>query len=183
MHYLFTPGARRALASASAWSGRKDRDELEASAVLLGLLAEGECRAAAMLAGTGIDASAVRKRWPDLTPCAAPAADASVPFSPDVELSLQVAAERLAEYPQPLELATEHVLLGLVAAEHQASAWLRQEGLDPAALEAEIHRLYGHHPGPLPLDLPQEQSDSLSRRERAGVRGERGRIWSRGAPP
>ncbi len=40
--------------------------------------------------------------------------------------------------------------------------WLRSQGLDPAELEQEIHRVYGHQPGPLPMDaFPPEQGDSL----------------------
>jgi thiamine-phosphate pyrophosphorylase len=41
-------------------------------------------------------------------------------------------------------LATEHLLLGLAAADHEVSVWLRQRGLDPQALDAEIHKLYGY---------------------------------------
>ena len=67
----------------------------------------------------------------------------SLRLSDEVELSLELARQRLADLPQPLELATEHILLGLAAADHEVAAWLRQQGLDPDALEAEIHRLYG----------------------------------------
>ena len=55
--------------------------------------------------------------------------------------------QRLAVLPQPLELATEHILLGLAAADHEVSVWLRQRGLDPDALEAEIRKLYGYQRG------------------------------------
>ena len=65
------------------------------------------------------------------------------PFSAEVELSLRLAADRLNGLPQPLELATEHLLLGLAAADHEVAVWLRQRGVDPDRLEAEIRRLYG----------------------------------------
>ncbi len=158
MKYSFTLGAQRALASAAGWADRGERNELAAPALLLGLLAEPECRAAAMLARHQIDAQRVRDRWPELIPCEP---EPSPAFSFDVEFSLRVAIERLAEYPQPLELATEHVLLGLAAADHELSLWLGQQGVDPDALEAEIHKLYGHCPGPLPLEnLPLEQPET-----------------------
>ena len=155
MQYEFTPAAQRALTCAAGWTSGEDCDALEAPALLLGLLAESECRAAIMLARHGVDAAAVRRRWAELTPCTAPTGGISLPpkrFSAEVEFSLQTACQRLAEYPRPLVLATEHVLLGLVTAEHEPSAWLRQQGLDPEKLEAEIHRLYGYRPGPLPME-------------------------------
>ena len=62
----FTAGARRALAEAAQWSRVAARDELDAAAILLGLAAESECRAAAMLAQRGITAEAIRRHWPDL---------------------------------------------------------------------------------------------------------------------
>jgi thiamine-phosphate pyrophosphorylase len=154
MHYQFTPAAQRALHTAAGWTSRKGLDELETPALLLGLLGETECRAAMMLADRGVDAAAVRRRWPELMPretSGVSTSPASEHLSADVELSLQAACERLADYPRPLEMATEHLLLGLVAADHKVSAWLREHGLEADALEAEIHSLRGHQPGPLPL--------------------------------
>jgi thiamine-phosphate pyrophosphorylase len=154
MQYQFTPAAQRALRTAAGWTSRESFDELEAPGLLLGLLAESECRAAITLAAHRIDAAAVRRRWPGLAHRAAPSGGTSAPrqaLSADVELSIQAACERLAEYPPPLELATEHLLLGLIAADHEVSNWLREQGLEADSLEAEIHKLYGHRPGPLPM--------------------------------
>ena len=166
----FTPATERALAEAAHWSRPADCDELQAPALLLGLLSESECRAALMLARRGIDAAAVRRRWPDLvrSPSGGPVAGepgcggstvagpraTSRRFSADLDASLAAACERLVDYPRPLVLATELLLLGLAAAEHEVAAWLREQGVDPAALEQEIHRLAGHRPGPLPWDEP-----------------------------
>ena len=63
MDYCFTPGAQRALDHGAEWAGCEDSGELEGSALLMGLLAEPECRAALMLAAREIDAAAVRRRW------------------------------------------------------------------------------------------------------------------------
>jgi thiamine-phosphate pyrophosphorylase len=131
---------------ASAWTTRADCSELTAPALLLGLLAEPECRAATMLARCQIDTAAVCVRWPEVV-CGGPTCGETprpLPLSADVQVSLQLACGRLADFPQPLELATEHLLLGLAAADHEVSVWLRQRGLDPQALEAEIHKLYGY---------------------------------------
>ena len=43
-----------------------------------------------------------------------------------------------------MALATEHLLLGLAAAEDDVGRWLRQQGLSPEAVEAEIQHVYGH---------------------------------------
>ena len=67
MQYQFTPAAERALSYAYRCSRRNDCDELEAEALLLGLLAQPECRAAAMLTKLAIDIPAVRRRWPELS--------------------------------------------------------------------------------------------------------------------
>ena len=127
---------------------RPSEDELQPEALLVGLLAEPECRAAEMLARLAVDLPGVRRQWPKL------AADTALPggngrqspLSLDVQYSLRLASERLRFLPKPVELATEHVLLGLAAADHGVSAWLREQGLDPHALESEIRSLYGYPP-------------------------------------
>jgi thiamine-phosphate pyrophosphorylase len=168
MRHQFTAGAHRAILQAAAWSDRDEPYELNGPAVLLGLLAEQECRAAAVLAQHAVDADAVRRRWPQLRRIEPPTphrngptgpdepfgdAPPSIPrLSADVEASLAAVDRRLHECPRPLMLATEHLLLGLAAAEHDAARWLREQGIDPDQLEAEILGRYGHRPGPLPLD-------------------------------
>ena len=166
MQYQFTPGAGRALAAAAKWTAREDCDELTAPALLLGLLAEPQCRAAIILARHGIDISAVRRRWGELTPCKAktPSSGEQIPperFSADLEFSLQTACRQLAEYPRPPVLAPEHLLLGLAAAGHEVSAWLREQGLEPDALGAEIRSGWlaadGHRSAALVGEAPEEQ--------------------------
>jgi len=169
--YEFTAGAGRALDGAAGWTSREGSDELTAPALLLGLLAESECRAAIMLARHGIDLAAVRRRWPGLTASRTPSGGGDAAKkrpSAELELCLQAACQRLAEYPGPLVLATEHLLLGLAVAEHDVSAWLRQQGLDPEQLEAEIHQVYGHHPAPLPAaDCAEEKTENARDQQRA----------------
>lgn len=152
MAYQFTPGAQRALAAAAGWASRNDCDDLQPPELLLGLLDEAECRAAAMLAAHGIDAAAVRGRWPELRRYDAGDRAREAGFSWPVEMALAEAARRLGDYPPPLVLATEHLLLGLVASRHELSEWLAERGFSADALEAEIHKLAGHDASPLPLD-------------------------------
>ena len=147
--------------------------------MLLGLLGESECRAAMILARHGIDAAAVCRRWPALVRSEArfpawrgldavrrPASEGGVAverFSAGVEVALAAAKRRLFDYPRPLMLATEHVLLGLADADDEVAVWLRQQGLDPDAIEAEIHEHYGHVREPLsgqigpPVDFPADE--------------------------
>ncbi|MBU4400260.1 MAG: thiamine phosphate synthase, partial [Planctomycetes bacterium] len=145
MRFIFTAAAERALDNASGWSLGSARGELEAESLLLGLLSEPECRAAAMLTRVGVDISVVRKQWTALV-YNGPSEEGCVRrklFSSDLVCSFQLASERLACLPQPLELATEHILLGLTAADHDVSVWLRRQGLDPDSLAAEIQNLHG----------------------------------------
>ena len=151
MRSTFTPGAERAMAAAAGWISSDESDELGLPEILLGLLAEPECRAALVLARHQVDAESVRRRYPALREFATDA-------TPDRHDSrawhhcLQTVEDLLIEYPRPLELATEHLLLGLVAAESDVSGWLAEQGLCADLLEAEVHRLAGFQPGPLPLE-------------------------------
>ena len=161
MRFTFTAAAERALTFASGWCSRTEREELETGSLLVGLLSEPECRAAIMLAMHGVDIPAVCQQWPVLerseqTPprCNGgelPANDTPHGgvsqrrvLSPDVEDSIQAACDRLDFLPRPLELSTEDLLLGLVAGDHEVSAWLRQRGLDPDAIEVEIRQMHGY---------------------------------------
>ena len=175
MRHQLTAGAQRAIAEAAAWSCGKSRDELEAPALLLGLLAESECRAAITLGQQGIDARAVRRRWPtlervetppaveaDLCTRAAPDGRIAVPaLSVEIEASLAAVVARLYQHCGPPVLATEHLLLGLAAAGHEVALWLRQQGVDPDSLETEIRRRYQLPPGTAPDEpLPTTSSDA-----------------------
>lgn len=160
MQFEFTPGALRALAAASGWASRADSDELDVAEVLLGLLAEPECRSALMLARHDIDADAVCRRFPALEQLGAAASVRASRFSPAWLECLNAAEALLVDYPRPLELATEHLLLGLTATDNEVSRWLAECGLDCATLEAEVHRLSGYEPGPLPLDADDSENDA-----------------------
>ncbi len=115
-----------------------------------------------MLARFAIDLPAVRRRWPALAETEPPSGgeERKKLLSRDVEVSLQLARQRLATFPQPLEMATEHILLGLAAADHEVSVWLRQQGLDPDLLAAEILQMYGCRTEPLKFEEDSEQNEN-----------------------
>lgn len=159
MTWSFTAAAERALAEAAGWSSRADRGELDAPELLLGLLAEEECRAAQMLLTRGVGQAQVKERWPSLQPSAN---GARRDFSPAVAAAINTAVDRLWAYPRPLALATEHLLLGLVAAPGETADWLAEHGLRADELEKQIHDLYGHEPGPVALDAGPEIRDAAT---------------------
>jgi thiamine-phosphate pyrophosphorylase len=176
MRVSFTAAAERALRFASDWCSRTGREELDAKSLLVGLLSESECRAAVMLAKHGVDIAAVCRQWPTLAPTSpilsednrgeSPAADAPhggdphpIPFSSDIDVSIQAARDRLDFLPRRPELATEHLLLGMVAADHEVAVWLRQAGLDPDAVEAEIRTLYGYSLQQQAAELPESEKE------------------------
>jgi thiamine-phosphate pyrophosphorylase len=157
MRSSFTPGAQRALSAAAAWTSYDESDGLGLPEILLGLLAEPECRAALILARHKVDADAVRSQFSALRPVAENnAAEIERSDSPAWLNCLRAAEDLLAEYPRPLELATEHLLLGLVATDNEVARWLGERGLAADQLEAEVHRLSGHQPGPLPLEVSDD---------------------------
>ncbi|NQT36421.1 MAG: thiamine phosphate synthase [Planctomycetes bacterium] len=194
MDYQFTPAALRCLAAAERRSGHADSEDYAPVALLLGLLEETETRAAGVLAECHIDPETVERRWPT-SPPSSPPADSNSPIRPasveprsleNVEpqslenvvarlrATLAAAIRRLAPR-RPWVLATEHLLLGLVAADHEVGRWLHAHGLDADTLEREIHPydgsstdLFPAEPleeavtGP-PLDLPEDTSPTLGR--------------------
>jgi thiamine-phosphate pyrophosphorylase len=156
MRYEFTPAAERALQAAAGWTSYPDIAELHVPEVLLGLLAEPECRAALLLAQCDVDPQAVHRRFANLTSSTLPPTERAHRFSAELTACLDSAENLLIEYPRPLVLATEHILLGLVATENEVAQWLADCGLRAEDLEQEIHRLAGHKPGPLPLEVEEE---------------------------
>ncbi|HEX5445510.1 MAG TPA: Clp protease N-terminal domain-containing protein, partial [Pirellulales bacterium] len=167
--YQFTPAAARAVAAAAGWTSGGDYDDLHPPELLLGLLNEAESRAAEMLARGGVALDDVRQRWPTLRPLTSPQNGRAGRFSPAVCDMLANAEARLADFPRPLVLTTEHVLLGLVAAGHELSRWLIERGFDADALADEIYRLYGYQVAAEAVD--SEPADLEQSGGEAGLQG------------
>ena len=75
---------------------------------------------AALAAARNVDLAGVLAQWPAMEPVSPPAAERIERLSAEVHEVLSIAEAHLAEYPVPHVLATEHLLLGLVA-EHDPS--------------------------------------------------------------
>ncbi len=184
MDYQFTPAALRCLAAAERRSGHADSADFAPVALLLGLLEETETRAAGVLAECHIDPEIVERRWPT-----SPPADSSRPIRPAsaepqslenivarLRTTLAAAIRRLAPR-RPSVLATEHLLLGLTASDHEVGRWLHAHGLDADMLQREIHPYDGPSTdlspvgsleeaviGP-PLDMPKDTPSTLDRED------------------
>jgi thiamine-phosphate pyrophosphorylase len=149
MKHFFTPASQRALDFASGWAFTSDYSELaklSGPALLLGLLSETECRASRMLAEAGISTEAVLTRWPGLSQVEISsdqyAYRGTQSLSEEVQLSLELVQQRLSNLPQPLELATEHILFGLTITGRETAAWLLEQGVDLDSLNTEIQTMY-----------------------------------------
>ncbi len=155
MRFLFTAAAERALAYASGWRSCADRDELGCVELVVGLLMEPECCAAIMLARVGIDIPIIQRQWPSLNENSShnEGVQRQYPLSKEVESSLRSAISQIDYLPQPIEIATEHILLGLATSDHEVGVWLRRQGVEPDAIAEEIRKIHGmRNFGDVPAD-------------------------------
>src|SRR5438552_17535816 len=123
-----TPAVERALAAAARWRGAADGQTLELPQVLLGLLSQGECRAAVILARHGVTEAAVKRRWPHLKRgrgrvAAAVAGSGEPRWPPALRHCIAEALARLPGHELSVAIATEHVLLGLVSGDDEVALW------------------------------------------------------------
>ncbi|MGA2797843.1 MAG: thiamine phosphate synthase [Thermoguttaceae bacterium] len=155
MQYQFSSAAERALIHAASCTSRADYAEMAAPALLLGLLAESECRAALMLAEHGITAESVYQQWPILQILPPDGGiEITLPgfITPELDRSLQIVSQSVAEYMNHPILETEHLLLALLAADDELVHWLNQRGVRSAEIEADIRKRHGYREGPLPIE-------------------------------
>jgi thiamine-phosphate pyrophosphorylase len=152
MRYELTPAAERALEQAANWTGPDDSHA--AVSLLLGLLAEGECRAAQMLSSGGVDRAKVAQRWPEVTR-RKPSKQRRLNVEHALDLVIGAALERLTDFGSTIDLATEHLLLGITASRGDVSEWLKEQGCSADSIEAAIHRLYRHDASPIDVDLDE----------------------------
>jgi thiamine-phosphate pyrophosphorylase len=153
MRYTLTDATQRAVTAAAAWNRSLPDAGTLGPLLLLGLLAESECRAAGMLTCHAVSAESVRQHWPDIRPAESSSPDRAA----EVHLLelLSLVSQRLPDGALLAGFATEHLLLGLLLAGDETSAWLGEQGLSAADVEAEICRIYGCAAGPAAaIDFP-----------------------------
>ncbi|MGQ9505359.1 MAG: thiamine phosphate synthase [Thermogutta sp.] len=146
MEREFTPGALRALAAAATWQLGDTFDGLRPVTILMGLLAEPECRAAVILRSLGIDEETVLRRWPELRRICEPPVvtlDATPAFHTEADSLFQAVDMYMDWGDWPPIISTEHLLLGLAAGNQSVAEWLREMGLCFQDLLNQILERYG----------------------------------------
>jgi thiamine-phosphate pyrophosphorylase len=170
-NYLFSPALERALEEAARWQNANESESLTLPAVLLALAAENEYRAAQILLRHGITLERVQSHWPQLKPSRASDIAIQLALAPDFEHAVRAAQSRLEQLPQPLALATEHLLLGILDVPGAAARWLGEHGLNADEIQSEIYALYGDVPGPIEIDWePPVRGQSQPAEEEAVAR-------------
>jgi len=181
MEREFTPGALRALAAAATWQLGETFDGLHPVTILMGLLAEPECRAAAVLRALGIEETTVLDRWPELKRSSHPPVvtlETPPVFHPDAESILEAVDIHMDWGDWPPIISTEHLLLGLAAGDQPVAAWLRQMGLSFGDLLNQILERYGTavkwrspiaEPEPMVADTENDVKDNVHPPESASV--------------
>ncbi|QGJ70411.1 Thiamin-phosphate pyrophosphorylase [Planctomycetales bacterium 10988] len=182
----FTAGAKRAIQEAARWQraldnpkttfdemAYEDRPPISLLAMLLGLFDQPECKAARLLSEAKIDQSCILDTWSSHKDLEKPTFAVEQPkaffhweFTTEVEDALQRVESHLWAMPQPLELATEHLLFGLLLTEGKLSQWLLEQGLSRESVEAEVQQTQGYDPTPIDIDwledVPSQEKISSS---------------------
>ncbi|MBX7074002.1 MAG: thiamine phosphate synthase [Pirellulales bacterium] len=141
MRSTLTPAAERATTDAGHFGSVGDAAGATA-ALVLGLLHETECRAAEILAAAGVTEELMRARWPALTESALGASFGNAPVE-GLRRVVRAVEEMLDDFPPPLSLGTEHLLLGVLANGDAVADWLAGYGLRVEPLVEEIRQREG----------------------------------------
>ena len=135
--YELTAAAERVVDEAAHWVAASGANGQASGAVLLGLLAESECRAAQWLRARGCDQAAVLARYPGLERQADEDAGTTPPLG-WLRPLLHAADSQFMTLPRPHTVASEHLLLGLLAADTSVAGWLDPLGNALGEIAAEI---------------------------------------------
>jgi thiamine-phosphate pyrophosphorylase len=162
-----TPAVSRALEASQRWARQGGAAEILPEHLLAGLLEEEEGQVAMLLKQAGLAAGAIRLRLADAVHAdlALPATD-PVPLHPLSEKVLLQAREVAVESASGRTIASEHLLWALVISDEKLRAWLEEEGLSLARLEAEVTA--GRQP-PLRLEEPLSLAPGPDEMDRARI--------------
>jgi thiamine-phosphate pyrophosphorylase len=159
-----TPAVRRALHAAQRWAAAS---ELQPIHLLLGLLEEEEGRAAELLTRAGVDIAAARVKLGEGQAAAGPApVDLPLQLSPVLRAVWDRAWTLAAELAADRALATEHLLLALLAEDSTVRRSLQALGLNFAQLEAAVLSAAGP---PLRLEEPLQLADPTGQIDTARI--------------
>ena len=177
MNHIFTESAERTLVEATHWAEDAQDPQFFLPGVFYGLLRETESRAAELLRGAGVTADTVRERWPKLV-----RSDLRAAGWPELSRTPRVFDEKIVvvrgmggtlrralrsmqrllwDFPRPIVVATEHLLLTLATLEGECGRFLRDAGLAEGTIETQLRKWYGmeHRPLEVTDDAPLPLSD------------------------
>ncbi len=167
MFERFTPPARRVLVLAQDQARSVGHGFIDTEHLLLGLLGEDQGTASQALGAAGVDAGAVRAAMaatmgPVSTDTQGPlaagnagSAPGSVGFSPLARQALELSLRQALALRHGF-IGTEHLLLGLLQQGQSGALYLlRQQGVDPARLRAEVLRRLEEAGHPVPRRVPR----------------------------
>jgi ATP-dependent Clp protease ATP-binding subunit ClpA len=189
----FSDEARTAVGLAHAEARRLGHDHVGTEHLLLGILTEGQSRAARALIAVGVTPSACRQKVAEAVGKTAPAKrDGDLDLTDRARRSLQRAV-RLANRQRQDHVEPEHILLSLIQVEGRAGQVLRGLGVDPARVRAavaetdvaEIHVAPdGSAEGGVPAQAITTAGPAGSRTARSGRGARAGRVSAtEPAPP
>jgi len=133
MHEQFSDRARHAMALATREASRLQHDYIGPEHILMGLMAQGECVAGAVLARRGIDLDDVRQELArQVQPRQSPAQIGRRPYNPETKAVIEHAIAEARKLGHKY-VGTEHLLLGLLHVEGNVAGKIltaRGVGLD-----------------------------------------------------
>ncbi|MDD3470452.1 MAG: thiamine phosphate synthase [Thermoguttaceae bacterium] len=187
MNMLFGDAVERMLIEAAHWADDPFDPQLFLPGLFYGMLIETECRATLLLTAKGLTPDCVHTRWPQLTRHDQRVAgwpELSKPpkvfddeavvirgLAGSLRRAIRNMERRLWDFPRPMMIMSEHLLLALACMDHEVGEFLRELGIEPDALETQIREWYGfqHRPieggdgEPLPFFRDEEpEYDSFS---------------------
>jgi len=159
-----TPAVIRAVAVAQQYARQTAAPEVQPLHLLAGLVAEEEGQAALCLARLGTDPGEVRRALGRIPPPPTPEAT-WLPLGQLVQQAIARARELSAVGGDP-GIASEPVLLALLAVDAGLAGLLEPLGFDRVQLDAELRR---RQPEPVQLDEPLELGDATERMDAARI--------------
>ncbi len=164
MNMLFADAVERMLMEAAHWADDPFDPQLFLPGIFYGMLIETECRATLLLTAKGLTSEVVHARWSQLARYDQRVAgwvELSKPpkvfddetvvvrgLAGSLRRAIRNMERRLWDFPRPMMIMSEHLLLALSCMDHEVGQFLRELGVDPDTLETQIREWYGlqHRP-------------------------------------
>lgn len=166
----FTDRARKLIAGAQVEADRFHHDYIGTEHLLLGLIRAGDGVALIALRNLGMDPDQVRSDIDTMVQSRAGGkASMPLPFTPQAKRVLEGARDEADHLGHPY-IGSEHILLALLG-EPASVAFLalRQAGLEPDAIRAEIVDLLGHAPATGSAAAPQQRPPTIAESASVGI--------------